>query len=135
MAVNQIAYFPNPLTSKSVGAVHTTATTTTIYTVGVGEIKKASSFLVSITVDGGVGDGISGVLKIGTAQFAFSGNVYGDPGNLVTPKTYTYGSKDVGYDGSFLQVGDTITLTTAASGTAPTSYQVSAAIALDEYTA
>lgn len=138
MALNEIVYLPNPSTSKSIGAAPAGTGTTTVYTVGAGEVKKASSFTITLAmVPTTVADSISATLKIGTANFTVTLNTSGSDGSdpdATTPVSRIYSCDAMGYKGSFLQVADTITFIVSSTG-APSLIKSAVGISLDEYTA
>ena len=115
MAINKIVYFPNPLTSETLGNTHTVSTSTTdtdtILTVAAtNEYKRVKSFCVTVVfVSGGVTDRAAVTLKIGSGYYTYSTGL-GHASNALVEEIIT--SSGIGFDSGFLQPADTITIST-----------------------
>lgn len=127
MALNQIAAFPNPLNSRSVGTTQSPGnTTTTVYTAASND--KVSSFSITAQLIGTAGtDFCELTLTIGTAKFVVMANSAASFGAQVTIT-----SDALGYKGGYLQSGDTITFQIQKTGTP--SGVLACALAIDNYT-
>jgi hypothetical protein len=135
MALNEIVYLPNPAgtEARTVG-VELTASgggPTTIYTVPANEVVRVRNFAICLTAIGdGTSEYLSGILKIGTGKFTVSLIT----ANAGTAYTQNFSCEDLGFNGAWLQVADTITFQAIeAGGGTLTSLRASVSVALEDY--
>lgn len=136
MALNQVIYLPNPAAAqtKTVGIELTAvgAAATTLATITASTYVRARNFTICLSAIGdGTAEYISGILKIGTGKYSVSLLI---PTNL-SGYTGNFSSSDLGFDGAWLQGGDTITFQATASAGSPTAIRASVSVALEEFTA
>ena len=134
MAINQMAYLPNPdgTENQTVGTSLTSATTDTLYTHPGSKNVRVRNFCITMTCTGATNGTLVGTLKIGTGKYTAT---------LITTSSsasysVTLSSADCAFDGSWLQSGDTITFTTAQNGANNvTNIIASVSVALEDFTA
>ncbi len=134
MALNEKIYLPNPTKSSSVGTSSvSTGGGTTIYTAANDNIY-IKDFVVTLRFvsAGSTTAGVEIILKIGTAYI----KIYEIENTLASGDIYTktVTSKDLGFEGTFIQTGDTITATKVETG-APTSSLATVALSIQDYSA
>jgi len=130
MSLNQIAYLKNPATSKTAGTTVNagTSATATLYTLGSGETKLITSFVITAIVSGTAGtDYCIATITIGAAKATVLLN------GSSTATQITVKLSDLGIAPGFLQNGDVISVAIATTGS-PTG-SISYSVTLDEYQA
>lgn len=140
MAINKIAYFPNPTLGKTLGQTQTlnltgTATDTVLTVAASNEYKYVKSFVLKLTfLSGGVSDEGYAQIKIGSAYYRLSTDSGHAAGDLVEKTVY---SSDIGFNGGFLAPSDTITVFTSLTDTSGNATLTSQSIVVvdDYYTA
>ena len=134
MATNKIAYFPNvaSVNTKTVGAT-TTGAGTTVYTAPAASNIRVRGFTVSLQMvsGGATNDYVNLSLKIGTGYFNFALLASTTAGVLTFSNT---GGSDIGFEPSFLQVGDTITTAITSDVSSGSTYIVSVSLTLEDFT-
>lgn len=135
MALNEVIYLPNPAGAytKTVGAsVSATGSSTLQAAIAASTYVRARSFCINMSCTGdNVTDLLKGVLKIGGGYYCV---------DLLTPANANYettvSSADLGFDGAWLQSGETITfvLSEIGGGTL-TNVRANVSVALEDFTA
>lgn len=136
MALNQVIYLPNPAAaqSKTVG-IELTATggaASTLATITASTYVRVRNFTICLTaIADATSNYVSGILKIGTGKYTVS---------LLVPNsgqeyTQNFSSADLGFDGTWLQGGDTITFQCIEVGGTVGSPRASVSVSLEEFTA
>lgn len=137
MALNEVIYLPNPAAAqtKTVGTVLTafSGATNTLITATASTYVRVRSFCIQLTATGdAVSDFVYAKLKIGSGYYTVT---------LATPSaatlyTTSVSSADLGFDGAWIQGGETITLVVEeVGGGALTTPKASVSVALEEFTA
>src|SRR5947208_1890979 len=106
MSLNQIGYLVNPSIGKTVGASRTTDGTSTVYT-GLANDKVTGFCITATSVGTGGTDYNTVIVTIGTAKYV----IVIDSTTGIGLQTIRTGTS-LNFNGSFLQVGDTITVQT-----------------------
>ena len=134
MALNQVIYLPNPAGtySKTVGTKHTSATSTVLQAaIPAATYVRVRNFSITMTGTGATSASLIGILKIGAGRF-----ICALIGTASTNYSAELSSDDVGFDGAWLQPGDTITFDTEQNGLNPfTDIEAAVSVALEDFTA
>ncbi len=133
MALNQVIYLPNPAGaySKNVGIKVTAAGSSTLQTaIPASTYVRARNFSITLHGTGDTSGSLLGTLKIGTGKFTCV-----LIGTSSTQYSSELSSDDVGFDGAWLQPGDTITFDVEQGGSGTiTNIDASVSVSLEDFT-
>ncbi len=135
MALNQVIYLPNPAGAycKTVGVKVTAVGSSTLQTaIPASTYVRVRNFSITLHGTGDTNASLLGVLKIGTGKYMCT--LIGT--NNTTQYSAELSSDDVGFDGAWLQPGDTITFDVEQGGSGTiTNIDASVSVALEDFTA